>query len=173
MNTEFKSLKNIETAFQMTRMVMIVVIVCSLSAVCVMAYYSNDTVAKSRDKVYVMENGHSVMMALAQEHNINRPAEAKDHIKTFLKLFFELEPDAQQIKKSIQEASYLGDQSVMRLYKDFVENATTISLCREMCTRKWKLTRTTSSSISPVAPTDFGRKANRRWSAKRRSPSAT
>ena len=61
------------------------------------------------------------MVALAQEQNINRPAEAKDHIKTFHRLFFTLEPDEKQVEGNIREATYLGDRSVVRLYQDLQE----------------------------------------------------
>ena len=69
-----------------------------------------------------MEGGKSIMLALAQEHNMNRPAEAKDHLRVFMRLLFDLEPDERQISKSIEQATYLGDRlSVVRLYTDLKE----------------------------------------------------
>ena len=117
----FRSLHNIETSFKMIRTVMFAVILGTLLLASGIAWWAFDITEKSRSRVYVMENGKSIMLALAQDHNVNRSAEAKDHVRTFLRLFFDLEPDDQQIRKTIEEASYLGDESVVRLHKDFTE----------------------------------------------------
>ena len=117
----FKSLRNIDTSFSLMRLFMLVVIIGCLGFSSAISFWAFDAVEKSRQKVYVMDGGKSIMLAMAQEHNINRPAEARDHIRVFLKAFFELEPDENQIKNTIKEASYLGDESVGRLYKDLSE----------------------------------------------------
>lgn len=117
----FQSLKNIDTSFSMMRLFMLVIIVGSLGFAATISFWAFDAVEKSRQKVYVMDGGKSIMLAMAQEHNMNRPAEARDHIRVFLKAFFELEPDENQIKNTMKEASYLGDESVGRLYKDLSE----------------------------------------------------
>ena len=119
---QFRSLTTIESSFSFLRFVMFGVILACIALSGFAIYWSVDAVNKSRNKVYVMEKGHSLMLALSQDNNVNRSAEAKDHIKTFIKLLFELEPDERQIDKSIDEATYLGNkQSVLRLYTDLKE----------------------------------------------------
>jgi conjugative transposon TraK protein len=121
MNTEFQSLKNLESSFQMVRWVAIIVIVASLGVVLVVSVWAFNTVSESRQKVYVLDHNKSILVSLAQDQNINRPAEARDHVKVFHRLFFNLEPDEDQIRNTIREAAYYGDASIARLYKDLQE----------------------------------------------------
>lgn len=121
MNGQFRYLTNLETSFRLVRGVAILAIIGSLCFALGIAYWAFAEVSASRQKVYVLDNGKSIMVALAQEHNINRPAEAKDHVKTFHRLFFTLEPDEKQVENNIREATYLGDRSVVRLYQDLQE----------------------------------------------------
>ena len=120
-NINFKSLRNIETSFKMIRTVMFAVILGVLALGAVTVWWAFRSMESSRQRVYVMENGKSIMLALAQDHNVNRDVEAKDHIRSFLRLFFTLEPNADQIKQTVNEALLLADNSVARLYGDLVE----------------------------------------------------
>ena len=118
----FKNLGSIERSFKFIRVVMFGVIIGFILFGMGISYWAFDTVDKSRQRAYVIEHGSSIMLTLAQEHNINRSAEAKDHVKSFLKLLFELEPDEEQIKKSFERATYMGDRaSVYRIYTDLKE----------------------------------------------------
>ena len=120
--TYFRSLKTIENSFRLVRLVMLAIVAGSLAFALGIAYWAFTSVEHSRQRVYVMEGGKSIMLALAQEHNMNRPAEAKDHLRVFMRLLFDLEPDERQISKSIEQATYLGDRlSVVRLYTDLKE----------------------------------------------------
>lgn len=120
----FKSLSTIDSQVQTMRLIMLGIIAAVLLFGTWVAYWAFTTVDASRQRVYVMENGKSLMLALSQEHNMNRPAEARDHIKVFMRLLFDLEPDEHQIEKSIELATYLGDrQSVLRLYTDLKEKS--------------------------------------------------
>lgn len=118
MNFEFKSLRNIETSFQMIRMLAFAAIGLSILFCLGMAYWAFDSVEKSRQRVYVLENGRSLTLALANEKNINIDAEIKDHVETFHKLFFQLDPNEKAILRNMKEASYLGDRSIVNLYND-------------------------------------------------------
>lgn len=120
-NINFKSLRNLETSFKMIRTVMFAVILGVLALGAVTVWWAFKSMEASRERVYVMEGGKSIMMALAQDHNVNRDVEAKDHIRTFMRLFFTLEPNPDQIRKTVSEALMLADNSAARLYKDLVE----------------------------------------------------
>jgi len=118
----FRSLKTIENSFRLVRLVMLAIVAGSLLFALGVAYWAFNSVENSRQRVYVMENGKSIMLALAQEHNMNRAAEGKDHLRVFMRLLFDLEPDEKQISKSIEQATYMGDRSsVVRLYTDLKE----------------------------------------------------
>ncbi len=77
---------------------------------------------RSRQKIYVLDNGRSLLMALREDISENRDAEGRDHVKRFHELFFTLEPDKQYIENNVREALYLADRSAMDQYQSFKEN---------------------------------------------------
>lgn len=117
----FKYLRNLETSFRFVRSVALVAIAGSLLFAGGVAFWAFRQVEASRRNVYALANGKSLMLALAEEAGANRPAEARDHVKTFHWLFFTQEPDEKSIVRRMGEAARLGDGSVTRLYSDLVE----------------------------------------------------
>ena len=83
---------------------------------------SLNLVEKSRQKIYVLDNGKSLLLALREDISENRPAEARDHVKRFHELFFTMEPDKQYIENNAREALYLADGSAMKQYRSYKEN---------------------------------------------------
>lgn len=120
-NLKFRYLRNIETSFRMVRVVALITVVLSLLFAAGIAYWAFSTVQASRHKIYVLDGGKSIMLALSQDMNVNREAEARDHVKTFHRLFFNQDPDERSIARNMEEASYYGDRSITRLYKDMQE----------------------------------------------------
>jgi len=118
---EFKSLKNIETSFRQIRLFGIVFV--SLCAVIVgySIWSSYDFAEKQREKIYVLDGGKSLMLALSQDLSQNRPAEAREHVRRFHELFFTLSPDKSAIENNIKRALLLADKSAYNYYTDFVE----------------------------------------------------
>lgn len=118
---EFKSLKNIETSFRQIRLFGIVVVsLCALVAIG-SVIVSLNFAEKQREKIYVLDNGKSLMLALSQDMNQNRPAEAREHVRRFHELFFTLSPDKSAIEHNINRAMALADKSAYNYYTDFVE----------------------------------------------------
>ena len=90
---EFKSLTNIETSFRQIRLFALVFI-CLCALVTGFAVWNSYSFAeKQRQKIYVLDNGKSLMLALSQDMAQNRPVEAKSHVRRFHELFFTLSPD--------------------------------------------------------------------------------
>lgn len=118
---EFKSLKNIESSFRQIRMIALVfLLLCAIVAgYCIWSSYS--FAEQQREKIYVLDNGKSLMLALSQDLSQNRPVEAKEHVKRFHELFFTLSPDKSAIESNIQRALFLCDKSAFRYYKDWAE----------------------------------------------------
>lgn len=84
---EFKSLTNIETSFRQIRLFALVFI-CLCALVTGFAVWNSYSFAeKQRQKIYVLDNGKSLMLALSQDMAQNRPVEAKSHVKRFHELF--------------------------------------------------------------------------------------
>ncbi len=118
---EFKSLKNIESSFRQIRLFGIIVVslcaVVAISAVCVSLNFAE----KQREKIYVLDNGKSLMLALSQDMEQNRPAEAREHVRRFHELFFTLSPEKSAIEHNIDRALTLADRSAYNYYSDYVE----------------------------------------------------
>ena len=118
---EFKSLKNIETSFKQIRLFGIVfVVMCNL--ITGYAVWNSYTFAEAqRQKIYVLDGGKSLMLALSQDLSQNRPVEAREHVKRFHELFFTLSPDKNAIESNIKRSLFLADKSAFNYYRDLSE----------------------------------------------------
>lgn len=118
---EFKSLKNLETSFRQIRLFGIILL--SLCAVVVVysVYSSYAFAEKQREKIYVLDGGKSLMLALSQDLAQNRPAEAREHVRRFHELFFTLSPEKSAIEHNVKRALLLADKSAYNYYTDFAE----------------------------------------------------
>lgn len=81
---EFKSLKNIETSFRQIRLFGIVFVSMCAAVVTVALVTVFNFAEKQREKIYVLDNGKSLMLALSQDMSQNRPAEAREHVRLSL-----------------------------------------------------------------------------------------
>lgn len=118
---EFKSLKNIETSFRQIRLYSIIFLVLCSVVVVWSVYSSYDFAEKQREKIYVLDGGKSLMLALSQDLSQNRPAEAREHVRRFHELFFTLSPEKSAIEHNVKRALLLADKSVYNYYSDFAE----------------------------------------------------
>ncbi len=118
---EFKSLKNIETSFRQIRLFAIIFLVICAGITCYSLYYAYDFAEKQRQKIYVLDEGKSLMLALSQDLSQNRPIEAREHVKRFHELFFTLSPDKAAIESNIRRALFLADKSAFNYYQDLTE----------------------------------------------------
>ena len=118
---EFKSLKNIETSFKQIRFFGIV-FVCLCAVIAGFSVWSAYNFAEAqRQKIYVLDGGKSLILALSQDLSQNRPVEAKEHVKRFHELFFTLSPDKSAIESNVKRALFLVDKSAFAYYKDLTE----------------------------------------------------
>lgn len=118
---EFKSLRNIESSFRQVRLFgMIYLAACTV--IVVWSLWSSYTFAeKQREKIYVLDGGKSLMLALSQDLSQNRPAEAREHVRRFHELFFTLSPEKSAIEHNVKRALLLADKSAYNYYADFAE----------------------------------------------------
>jgi conjugative transposon TraK protein len=118
---EFKSLKNIETSFRQIRFFGMVFI-CLCAAITGYSVFSAYSFAEAqRQKIYVLDQGKSLMLALSQDMAQNRPVEAREHIRRFHELFFTLAPDKSAIENNISRALLMSDKSAFNYYRDLSE----------------------------------------------------
>ena len=118
---EFKSLKNIESSFRQIRIFCLSFLgLCALIAV-FSVIKSYRFAEAQRQKIYVLDEGKSLMMALSQDLSQNRPVEAREHIRRFHELFFTLSPDREAIEGNVRRALYLADGSAIAYYQSLAE----------------------------------------------------
>ena len=119
--TFFKSLRNLETSYRNIRILAFVSVgvFCLITLSALAFAYKVKTDSESR--IYVVEQGKSLIAALRNDVRENRPVEGKDHIRRFHELFFTLDPDSKAIEENIREALPYADESVSRLYLDTKE----------------------------------------------------
>ena len=118
---EFKTLRNIENSFRQIRLYAIVfAVLCAAVTGCAL-WRSYSFAELQRQKIYVLDNGKSLMLALAQDASINRPVEAREHVRRFHELFFTLAPDKNAIESNMKRAFNLADKSAFNYYKDLLE----------------------------------------------------
>lgn len=118
---EFKTLRNIENSFQQIRLYAIVFALLCVTVTGYALWKSYGFAEQQRQKIYVLDNGKSLMLALAQDASINRPVEAREHVRRFHELFFTLAPDKNAIESNMKRAFNLADKSAFDYYKDLLE----------------------------------------------------
>jgi conjugative transposon TraK protein len=118
---EFKSLNNIESVFKRIRLFSIIFL-CLCAAVMGYSVWKAYRFAEAqRQKIYVLDEGKSLMLALSQDLSQNRPVEAREHVKRFHELFYTLSPDKRAIEENIKRALFLSDRSAFNHYRDLSE----------------------------------------------------
>ena len=118
---EFKCLTNIETSFRQLRMYAFVFAgICAVVTVAAV-WMSYSFAERQRQKIYVLDNGRSLMVALSQDLAQNRPVEAREHVRRFHELFFTYGPEKSAIEGNVNRALLMADRSAMNYYKVLME----------------------------------------------------
>ena len=118
---EFKALENIETSFRQIRLFSLIFLVCCTLVTGYALWKSYRFAEAQRRKVYVLDEGRSLMVALSQDASLYRPAEGREHIRRFHELFFSLSPDKSAIENNITRALVMADRNAMAYYQDMLE----------------------------------------------------
>ena len=120
-NIEFKTLTTIESSFKKIRLLSILFIVLCTLIVGYSIFSSYQFAEAQRQKIYVLDKGKSLMVALSQDASLNKPVEAREHVRRFHELFFTLAPDNKAIESNIKRALFMADKSAFDYYKDLSE----------------------------------------------------
>ncbi|MEZ0184620.1 conjugative transposon protein TraK [Flavobacterium plurextorum] len=118
---EFKTLRNIENSFRQIRLYAIAFALLCSGITGYALWHSYRFAERQREKIYVLDNGKSLMLALSQDASVNRPVEAREHVRRFHELFFTLAPDKHAIESNMRRAFSLADKSAFDYYKDLSE----------------------------------------------------
>lgn len=117
----FTKMKNIDTSFRQMRRFLLVIVAGSIAVTCFTVYHSFTLVSEMQGRIYILANDKA-LEAYSSDRKENVPVEARDHVKTFHKLFFTLDPDDKAIQANITKALYLADGTAKRTYDDLKEN---------------------------------------------------
>lgn len=120
-SSPFKTLNNMQKTFAFSRTLSIIVVLCATVATIAVSVYCLNMVRREREKIYVLDRGRSLILALQQDLSANRPVEARDHVRMFHTFFFSLPPDNEAIRSNIQRALDLSDKSAYNYYVDLAE----------------------------------------------------
>ncbi len=117
----FTKMKNIDTAFAQVRRFTLAVVSGCIIVTCFAVYHSYKLVNEMQGRIYILANDKA-LEAYSSDRKENIPVEARDHVKTFHKLFFTLDPDDKAIQANMAKALYLADGTAKRAYDDLKEN---------------------------------------------------
>lgn len=112
----FKSLQNIQKAFELTRIYLILITILTLVLAGYTIYSSYQFAEAQRSKIYVLENGQPLLLALSHNVEENRIAEAKSHVKRFHEYFFTISPEKTAIEYNVNKALFLADNLAADYY---------------------------------------------------------
>jgi conjugative transposon TraK protein len=116
----FQTMKNLDTAFRQVRIFCLAFLSLCFFLTGYAIYKSYDAVKTANSSIYLIANGQ-VIRARNSERSENMEVEIRDHVKTFHRLFFTLDPDEKVIKQNILQSLYLADGSAKQLYDDLQE----------------------------------------------------
>lgn len=112
----FNSLNNIQKSFALTRIYLILITILAICIGGLAIYFSFQFAEAQREKIYVLENGQPLLLALSHNVEENRTAEAKSHVKRFHEYFFTISPEKNAIEYNINKALFLADNMAAEFY---------------------------------------------------------
>lgn len=74
--------------------------------------FAKSLIESNRDRIYVLEDGKALRLAISDDKLSNRPVEIRNHIKVMHNLLFNIEPDPAQIQNDVRKSYYFGDKSI-------------------------------------------------------------
>ncbi|HTN19766.1 MAG TPA: conjugative transposon protein TraK [Pelobium sp.] len=117
----FQQLKNIDSAFKHIKNFSVGLLVVCLLLSGFALVKSFQAIQNANNRIYILTNGKA-LEAFSSDRKDNVAVEAKDHIASFHKYFFTLDPDDKVIETNIGKALYLADQSAKAQYDNLKES---------------------------------------------------
>lgn len=78
-------------------------------------------VRQSRDTVYVVDKGSTIMATIASG-SVQRDLEIEDHVRRFHELMFNLAPSSESQRRNLEQALHMADRSAYDWWQDQSEN---------------------------------------------------
>ncbi len=113
--------QDIERSFKNVKTLALVAIVTSFSFSIIIGISSISFAEKQRQKIYVLDQGKSLLLALQTDAVMSKELEIKDHVTRFHELMFTLSPQKQAINENLDRAFNLADKSAYDYSQDLAE----------------------------------------------------
>lgn len=117
----FQKTKNIESAFRHLRVFTLLVVSASFGFCCFIALKSYELSERSAARIYLLADG-KILAADVSARSENVAVEARDHVGSFHRYFFSLDPDEKVIEANVVRALYLADGSAKKQYDNLRES---------------------------------------------------
>ena len=78
-------------------------------------------VRQSRDAVYVVDKGSTIMATIASG-SVQRDLEVEDHVRRFHELMFNLAPSSESQRRNLEQALHMADRSAYDWWQDQSES---------------------------------------------------
>lgn len=113
--------RDIEKSFKGLSRLAVVSVVMSLAFATVVGVAALVYAEKQREKIYVLDQGKSLLLALQTDAVMSKEIEVKDHVTRFHELMFTLSPQKQTIQENLDRAFNLADRSAYEYSQDLDE----------------------------------------------------
>ena len=113
--------KDIEKSFKSQNRLTVVAVAGSLLFALVVGVYALTFAEKQREKIYVLDQGKSLLLALQTDAILSKDVEIRDHVTRFHELMFTLSPQKQTIQENLDRAFNLADRSAYEYSQDLAE----------------------------------------------------
>ena len=121
MNKILSITKDIEKSFKRLSLMTIVAVGGSLIVTMTVALWALNFAEKQRSKIYVLDQGKSLLLALQTDAILSKDVEIRDHVTRFHELMFTLSPQKQTIQENLDRAFNLADRSAWEYSQDLAE----------------------------------------------------
>ena len=113
--------RDIEKSFKGLSRLTVVSVAMSLVFATVVGVSALVYAEKQREKIYVLDQGKSLLLALQTDAVMSKEIEVKDHVTRFHELMFTLSPQKQTIQENLDRAFNLADRSAYEYSQDLAE----------------------------------------------------
>ena len=121
MNKILSITKDIEQSFKRLSLMTVVAVGGSLIVTLVVSLWALTFAEKQRQKIYVLDQGKSLLLALQTDAILSKDVEIRDHVTRFHELMFTLSPQKQSIQENLDRAFNLADRSAFEYSQDLAE----------------------------------------------------
>lgn len=113
--------QDIEKSFSRMRGLSIVSVAASFVFALVVGVMAFNYAEQQRHKIYVLDQGKSLLLALQTDAIMSKDIEIRDHVTRFHELMFTLSPQKQTITENLDRAFNLADRSAYDYSQDLAE----------------------------------------------------